>query len=836
MGDGLPQLGFMKETNELQSSIAVDGPPEEETKVVQNENLVFEDAMAEEVEQMPTLLDETYDEDADEAAHLANYLSRPVNIQRFTWNASTPTIGAVTSPWHAYFSDSKIQPKVKNFGRFHGKLHLKFVMNASPFYYGAIRAVYEPRRQFLRGSTSVNELVPASQLPGVWLTPQSASSAELVCPFIHENNWIDPMNAAELAEMGRLSFYVYSALSSANGAVGFDTTVSVYAWIDDPVLVAPTSKELLQSALRKDGVVSGLADKVATVTGKLGGIPFLGSYASTASAAAKAVGTVAAAFGFSNAPVTKDVDPMVPKAFHAFANCETSMPNDKLCIDPKNEVPLDNSVAGTDSSDPLALANVLRESYIGQFTWSNQSPEASLMTFPITPSLEHKETVTQGSKSGTLYHFTPSAYVARMFRLWRGSIIYRFQFVKTKYHRGRIRISWDPIVDNTSNYDTETTCFTKLVDLDEDDFVEFEVPFKAKSNFLNTATATPMWNTSGSSSLLSVNGYLNVRVQNVLSGPVAAPSITVLVFQRPGSDFQFAQPNELPLKFTPHELQSSVVIDGKSGKSGEYLATVSVGEHVQSLRPLVHRTSLSMITRLGNPGLTASGTIMASTFMPRMPWWYGVFSFGPHQMTNPATGSTANGCFCIAHPLSWVAELFVGYRGSIVLSANICGATNNCGRRLEYARLERYPGDVLVVTGGYPNPTNRNQLAVANKTLLWNTFSAIPTTSTGKAGTTGNGQRGATLTKEVTQSALSAVSPQYQPHRFRVYVPSDVGGSGVNAFDNFRLDTCWTTETDLSGTVSSPWAEFYYAGGVDFQPVFFGCTPALFDWGEFTPI
>ena len=832
MGDGLPQQGFMKETNQLQSSVVTDVPPEEETKVVQNENLVFTDALAQDVVQMPTLIDDSYDEDADEAAHLANFLSRPVNIATFTWLASTTNIAASTAPWYAYFSDAKIAPKIQNYGRFHGKLHLKFVMNASPFFYGAIRAVYEPRRQFLQHTTAVNELVPASQLPGVWLTPQNMSSAEMVCPFLHENNWIDPQSITDLNDMGNLNFYVYAPLASANGASSFNITISTYAWVDDPVLVAPTAKAALQSAPTKEGKISGLADKVATVTGKMSGIPFLGSYASTASAAAKAVGTVAAAFGFSNAPVIHDVDPMVPKAFHAFANCETSMPNDKLCVDPKNEIPLDNAVAGTDSSDPLALANILRESYIGQFTWSSQSTETSLQTFPVTPALQHGVAVTQASTNGTLYHYTPMAYVAKMFRLWRGSIIYRFQFVKTQYHRGRIRISWDPILDNTSNYDTETVCFTKLVDLDEEDFVEFEVPFKAKTNFLNTNAATPSWNTTGSSSLLGCNGYLNVRVQNVLSGPVASPSITVLVFQRPGSDFQFAQPNELPIKQTPFQLQASVVIDGKANKTGSDISKICTGEEIQSLRPLVHRSSLSMITRLGAPSLTAPGTIIAQTAMPRTPWWYGPFGFGPHQMS--VNGVAKQGCFCVTHPLAWITTLFVGYRGSVVLSANVCGGTANCGRRIEYAALTRYPGDVLIDTA--TDKSNRNQKAVANQSVLWNAFSAIPTVLSSGLTQVEPGQRGMTVTKEITQSALSAVSPMYHPARFRVYVPGDPGSGEHGSFDNFRLETTWTTESTLSGGVPSPWAAFYYAGGVDYQPVFFGCTPALYDWGDFAPM
>ena len=150
-------------------------------------------------------------EDKDEMAALANYLSRPVNISTFTWT-QTPMANYAGSflPWHAYISDSKVYRKVQNYSRFHGKLHLKFVMNASPFFYGAIRVIYEPRRQFLDHGTSTLELVPASQTPGLWLTPQDMSSAEMVLPFLNENNWINPNSVSSLQDMGRICFYVYS--------------------------------------------------------------------------------------------------------------------------------------------------------------------------------------------------------------------------------------------------------------------------------------------------------------------------------------------------------------------------------------------------------------------------------------------------------------------------------------------------------------------------------------------------------------------------------------------------------------------------------------------------
>ena len=807
-------------------------------KEEQKENLTFADEQASSPVELPTLLDPTYDEDKDEMAALATYLSRPVLIQATPWTQTGMTNPvSVVKPWYQFFSYPMIQRKCGNYSRLHCKLHLKFVLNASPFFYGAMRVTYEPRRTFLNG-TSANVLVPASQTPGVWLTPSTQSSAELVLPFISEKNWINPNLINDLNGMGTLSYYVYSQLQSANGATGQAITISCYAWAEDVTMCGPTYMSTLQSETKSEGKISGLANKVAGVAGKLGGIPFIGTYAKPAQMAAKAVGSLAAAFGYSNSPVTDDVKPYCPKAFHAFANCETRVPNDKLCIDPKNEQAMDNQVCGTSSEDPLALSNFLRESYIGQFTWdSTMATQNSLITCPVAPSLSHTESVTQGSATGTLYSYTPMAYAARMFSYWRGSIIYRFKIIKTPYHKGRIRFTWDPAIDITLVADTATCCFTKLIDLDDTDEVEFEVPFKAQTMFLKTDTILPTYNNNVHNEYLPIcNGFLNIDVQNVLTGPIGTASIQILIFQRPGEDFRFAQPKELPIKQSPLSLQSATVIDGKTTHDVTHIRDICFGEDVESLRCLLHRSSLSFMQRIGDASSTAPGNVICATLLPRFPPWYGFNPQGIVKMVNPSNSSNAQCFLAVAHPMQWLLAPFVGVRGSVVCSVNVNGASANNGRRIEYAKLERYTGNQNV------NPNSNgicNTVQIVNQSVNWATFAqiALKPWATGQT-MSGNltGQRGMTLTKEVTQSAISAVSPQYLSVRFRPVNFGDPYGSissTYGAYDNFRLDVGWTVDAGMTGNFPTPWIEVYYAGGVDMQPVFFVCTPALYDWGDF---
>jgi hypothetical protein len=813
-------------------------------KEEQVEIMNFNDEMPEAPVDYASLLDKTIDEDEDGTGHLANFLQRPVLIDTFTWTQAAMTNPLTTFyPWDLFLNDTKIRAKVQNFSRYHGKLHLKFVLNASPFYYGAIRVCYFPSRSnvLVPGTSDPYELVPCSQTPGVWLTPQDMSSAEIILPFLSPMNWLNPGYHADEINMGQIRFYIYAQLDSANAVTTSAITISTYAWAEESVLAGPTSLVTVTSQPVKEGRISGLADKVATIAGKMSSIPVIGSYATAASMAAGTIGKVAAMFGFSNAPIVDDVKPMQPKCFHAFANCETSVPIDKLCVDPSNEVLVDNRVAGTDSTDPLAFANFLRESYVGQFTWAtSDAAEANLQTLGVSPCSDMK-TVTNVHQS-VVYH-TPLSYAGRMFGLWRGGLIFRFKIIKSKYHKGRLRISWDPFADLTAVADSETSCFTRVVDLETDDEVEFEVPYKAVSIWLTTSFLTvPMWTTSNASATQkNCNGFLSLKVQNTLSAPVDTSTITILAFIRPASDFQFAQPNDLPARFSRVAVTSAPVVDNESSKNGKFLTDITVGEAICSLRPLLHRATFSFSQVLGFPYANSTpsywnkGTLLTCNILPRTPPWYGGIGNNAGTMGyghGPIGTGLLKANFCETHPMNWILSCFAGYKGSVVVHVDVCGTPDF--PRIEHASLSRYPAVMLINEG----KTILNGITTHLSNVLMSNYSTTPLAYNGTTLIVPTGQRGMTLTKEITQSALSAVSPQYAPVRYAIKLATNCDSEFTTSTsfpywqDNFRLDTLMSTSVDGAEGAALPSYSVYYAGGVDMQPVFFVCTPVLYEWKD----
>ena len=131
------------------------------------EQIVFADTHIAQRITYGDLNDDSFHHDTESTASLANFLSRPVKIHSFSWNLNDPTfVTASIKPWTLYFNHPVILKKVANFSRLHCSLHIKVIVNATPFYYGSLRLVYQPLPDQRSLLVEDNDLVPLSQLPG----------------------------------------------------------------------------------------------------------------------------------------------------------------------------------------------------------------------------------------------------------------------------------------------------------------------------------------------------------------------------------------------------------------------------------------------------------------------------------------------------------------------------------------------------------------------------------------------------------------------------------------------------------------------------------------------
>lgn len=807
------------------------------------ENIRFEDAEMNQMEQYANNSFLKMDQDTDEAAGLAKFLSRPVRVDTTTWTEGV-FLTASFNPWKEYFNHPVIKRKLENYSRLRCTLHLKFVINASPFYYGIARACYFPYSSNLTYNGAEDQ-VPFSQTPGIYLEPSKMSAAEMTLPFLWPLTFIDVNQASHFDAMGTIQLIEYTGLRSANGVSGTGVTITTFAWAEDVEVAGPTTALALQADEYEetDGVISQPATVVAKISSMLTEAPYIGPFAKATEIGATAVASIAKIFGYSNPPVIEDCKPYHPKSFHAFANVETRMPIDKLCLDPKNEVTLDNSIIGGEAADSLSFANtVMRESFVRGTLWTGAyTPGTPLFTINVTPA--HKQT--RSVVPNSIYFYTPAGYFSEMFEQWRGSMIYKFKFIKSQYHKGRVLISWDPEKSLIGESEPETAVFTRIVDLEHEDEVEMEIPYKSPSPFLYARTRDTITNSTSPTLPLVImeqNGCIQMRVLNVLTGPAANPEIDVLVYSRPGKDIQFARPINPNNALTTLPLQGDEINVADSSKPLDFdINKVTMGESMVSLRPLAHRVCYHMTqplgtNRTGASTWVASGHIFTTNILPRIPRPYGLDPFnGYHWADLPPSKIKFN--YVSNHPLRWILNCFVGYRGSTNVHVNVVHYDYKMVPSLSAARS--YDSGTL-------NPTQQNVNRFTLRVPFGSDSSLARASSTYSSFPQGNisrrilGLEGLSITNTNTQSALSVNLPQYNRLKFYTakYFASGTEGTQLDyedSLDNLRISSYFQYTDTASANTPWPTMDVYYGGGVDFNPVFFVCCPPIWDYGAPNP-
>lgn len=814
----------------------------ENTVVEQQENITFGDTDPAPADELKILEDQTRYMRDDAIAHLGTYLSRPVLINTFTWTqATTGTDLNGFWPWQAFFNDARIKSKLNNFARITCKLRLKFLMNASPFYYGLLKVNYDP---LSTGRAFDTGFLTQSQLPGPYIAPQEMTSVEMELPFFWPRDYLDICDEQNFVTMGQIYYNVFEQLKSANDSTAGVVTISCYAWAEDVHLAAPTSYNALQGP-KKTGPVSRIANTVSRVAGAMSAVPPLSGIATAVSTGASVVSSLATALGFSNAPNVNNVEPVQNKTFHAFANTEQQVPLDKLSLDPKNEVSLGSETVGLGNVDELAVGEfVSHEAWIGRVSWDSSATSGThLMTFFVTPHLQ--QTATYSDPSRQSYAMTPTRYLSRFFKYWRGSMIYRIKIVGTKYHKGRLQITWDPEDTADSNSDIETTNITKIVDLDAEREIEFAVPFKAVRAWNNTnfedQGSLPIKYGAGSFSRIpnraEHNGAISIFIQNQLSAPIDPSDVAILVYARGGPDFEVARPVETIRRYSPNAPQGPKTLDGDALANEVLVTAYTVGERISSIRQLLHRTvCYGLFPRINTTqqGLTSNLALwMTQSIFPKVPRCWGYDPTGGIYQTYgiviPATVSRSNRVY--ETPTDAFTNCFAGYRGSV--NWHVAPLQENADD-LPLMSISRAPGTHSLNAGGYTaanfsQPINMLQ-TVSTKAYPGDLASEFAgTTVTGIGGRIANvdhGLGGLSLANTRTQPYISVNIPQYGNTRFQ---NAWIGHRDALDTDTFR--DCFTvTSVQRIATAYNRYYTMYTSAGVDYNLFYFICCPLLWNY------
>lgn len=819
---------FSSQIFKLQSTDAAEvGSSSEELSTVSDSTqstVKYMDAIPESTISYSPIADNSFYSSYTPGVELGDFFSRPVLIQSYTWTEGS-TFDQSFYPWRDYFDDTRIKKKLDNYSFVSCNLHVKVLMNASPFYYGLAIMAWQPLASFTP-TTIVNvdsysdDLIPLSQQPHIYLYPQTSQAGEMELPFFHMQDWIEATVEQKFIDMGTMRIRSVVPLANANSVSSGTVNVQVYAWASNVKLAGPTVGLALQARdeYTTKGIISTPASAIASAASKLSKVPVIGPYATATAMIASAIGSVASLFGYTNPPVMDNGVPTRPSAFRALASTQVSEPIEKLTLDPKNELTIDPRVVGLPPDDEMLISNIVqRESFLTKFTWTSaRIPGDLLFGIRVLPDL--------CAVTGVYRQSTPLCYFNNMFDNWRGDIIFRFRFICSKFHRGRARITWDPSSDIITDAVSSSVAFTQIVDISDNSDIEIRVPYVQALPWLLTTRemTTERYNNGGYSYVRDAgrdNGTLTVRVFNSQTSPVLSADVSVAVSVRGAENFEFANPIDPPdvlsianftLQSLDYEKPVLTVAGQTAGSSDPNRYLVNFGESIVSLRSVLRRSTYSR-TFVGS---TNTAALNATTVfrMGRFPLYYGYDLNGIDRAVGILVPGTSNNFnYVQVTPFNWVAPCYIGMRGSMNLHVNV-----DSGAPISNLMIKR----ALI---------SRTRANMQGDTFTNSTGDARQLTSRNWRAETRPGSSGIALTNQRTQAGLSVQLPDYNNYRMRTTDPTTncLGtGRDVSNVDTFNLISTYksTASTDASLGVLH---HLHYGIGTDFTFLFFLNTPTM---------
>jgi hypothetical protein len=505
-------------------------------------------------------------------SELGSFLRRPIRQSAQTWVVGQPFFYSF-NPWAAFCENPYVRDKIKNYKLLRMKLNVKMVISGTKFHYGRALVSYNPYTAGDQVTVNRNfvaqDLIQASQKPHFFLNPTKNTGGELKLPFFWPNNYLR-IPEADWQNMGDVTISSFANLLHANS--GNDpVTITTYIWAEDVVLTTPTGSDPplpSQSGRRGgrmskgdksnsissqdeygQGIISKPASAVAKMAGSLTKLPLIGPYMRATEIGADATSKVAQLFGYSRPNIISDIVQVKPSPTGNLVNTDAADGAIKLSLDSKAELTVDSRTVGLDGTDEMGILDyVKRESYLTQFLWTpGGSPDTLLWNTRVAA-------MQLDNVAGEI-HMTPLAHMATCFEQWQGSLKFRFQVVKSDFHKGRILVRWDPNAFTSAvEYNTN---YSRVVDIAETDDFEIVVgwgqseawklcgePAESTSNFSSTVR---LLNAVDSTAPFS-NGVLELSVLNDLVSPGIDAPISINVFVSACDDFKLAAPRNSGLR------------------------------------------------------------------------------------------------------------------------------------------------------------------------------------------------------------------------------------------------------------------------------------------------
>mgnify|MGYP003574087017 CR=1 FL=1 len=655
--------------------------------------------------------DSTYDQVPVGLSDIKDFFNRPVKIHSFVWTVGVP-VEFTISPWNLFYDNVSVIRKTANFQWGRSDLKITIVINGTPFHYGRMLVSYNPWNQQTRGTTDAAILKPSvnmknmrdSQRPHLFLDPATNQTLELTVPFFHFRDWFNMNQGLESKEIGDLTFRTLNVMEVASATASTTVSISVFASAPNIQLTTPTA--LLQSGRTKkgksevkpDGLVSSVASAVAQASGSLSKLPVIGKFATALEIGSGAVASIARLFGFARPAVITDPVFVKNQPSSSIAHVLGNETVSKLSLDPKHETTLDPTTVGLEDGDEMAIATIVgTETYFATVPWVQTAvPETILFWCNVTPMIGLSE---PAAGAENYLQMTSTAFGSLPFYYWSGTLKYRIQVVASEYHRGRLRITYEP---NGAAYDSSSynTAMSQIIDLEATRDYTFDISYSQDIPYKILGSPAVINHYSPPGGIYNYNedeqnGIFYVTVLNDLTAPLSTADIAINVFISAGEDFEIFCPRPFGtgfgferLMFKPEnvnaalaenvvedksiKLQSGRMTENRSIISNQHInlvekpnlevmkkkALIFAGEHIPSYRTLLKRYNLVNFFNFTGPAMGIPNNVLYrwnfSNFPEATGWQTATYNGNGSGISNSNTTL-----------LSYLRSGYVAWKGSI---------------------------------------------------------------------------------------------------------------------------------------------------------------------------
>jgi hypothetical protein len=781
------------------------------------QNMLIRDNNSGYMDERGATMDHTRNMGFVQDVQLSDFFSRPIKIAEYSWGISTPLFERL-NPWSLFWDNARNIEKLKNYNLLKCTLRVKFLLNGNAFYYGRAIAAYEPLPGLDSAAVTRNwldqDFVRGSQRMHVYLNPTCSQGGSLELPFFYPDNALS-IPSRDWQDLGDIVLASLTELQHANGGTE-PVFITILAWAENVTYAIPTGNIPEMADEHNVNIISRPASAVSRFAGSLTNVPWIGPFALATQIGAGAVSSIAKIFGYS-APNELSYNVIVPSARHSLAVVDTKQATNKLTVDSKQELTLDATTTGIFGTDELPIGSIAgRETYLTNFPWivTTDAPDKLLFSCRVDPGLFR----TNASE----FHLTACCMAVLPFDYWRGTMRFRFQLVSSEYHKGRIRIVYDPNESGTSaEYNTHYTTVHDIAD--EKDFTidvgwGQKEPYREHIALDNTGThfgAVPI-----ASDPFIGNGTISVYVLNPLAtaGTVVS-SINVNVFVSALDDFEVASPNnELThVRFNVPQMDEDADNCEDPITDPPVAATMAdvmlddpdttklfFGEVIGSYRQLLKRTYHHETSIMPETTSIQSATFNRSAF----PLQGGYLTYAPANSAAVVQG-VLNYLPYETTMLNYISKAFLGWRGSIRWtidygSRNTASADVVLGSTVSHSRVNK-------------SQNNNSQIQLASS-LTSNMANLLNEAERGDTA------RGLYIGNTDVNPIMSFEVPFYSNQRFLSTQDEPVIGTSTNA-PAFKVNMLLQPSTDAN---SFAFFKTFCSAGEDFNLFFFNGMPICY--------